>query len=114
MSGTSIHCCALPVRPLCRQLLLTSPLDPSVRSAIVTFVIRDFNPSETCAALWTAGNIVARVCNDKRVRVCFHIFNDESDVSRTLEVIGEIAKHGPPPNTPTEAEYKAAVLEADD
>ena len=49
-----------------------------------------------------------------RVRVCFHIFNDESDVDRTLEVIDEIAKHGPPANTPTEADYKAAVLEADD
>ena len=93
---------------------LTSPLDPSVRSAMVTFVIDDLNPSETCAALWTAGKIVGRVCNDKRVRVCFHIFNDESDVDRTLEVIDQIAKHGLPPNTPTEAEYKAQVLESDD
>ena len=67
-----------------------------------------------CAALWTAGQIVGRVCNDKRVRVCFHIFNDESDVDRTLEVIDQIAAHGLPLGTPTEAEYKAQVLEADD
>jgi L-cysteine/cystine lyase len=93
---------------------LTSPLDPSVRTAIVTFVIGDHNPSETCAALWSCAKIVGRVCNDKRVRVCFHIFNDESDVDRTLEVIEQMSGHGLPAGTPTEAEYKAQVLEADD
>ncbi len=93
---------------------LTSPLDASVRSAIITFTIGDLNPSETCAAMWVAGKIVARVCNDKRVRVCFHIFNDESDVDRTLEVLEQIARHGLPAGTPPEAEYKAQLLESED
>jgi hypothetical protein len=54
------------------------------------------------------------VCNDRRVRVCFHIFNDEIDVDRTIAAVVEIAKHGLPAATPTEDEYKAHLLEAED
>ena len=93
---------------------ITTPLDASVRSGIVTFEIRDLNPSETCAALWLIDRIVGRVCNDRRVRFCFHIFNDESDVDRAISAVAQIAKHGLPAGTPSEAEYKAYLLEAED
>jgi selenocysteine lyase/cysteine desulfurase len=92
---------------------ITSPLDPSVRSAIVTFTVRDLDPNETVAALQDAG-IVMRVCNDRRVRACFHVFNDEAEVERTLEVLANFAECGLPPGTPTAEEYKARLLEADD
>jgi selenocysteine lyase/cysteine desulfurase len=93
---------------------ITTPLDDSVRSGIVTFEVRDLNPSETCAGLWQLDRIVGRVCNDRRVRACFHVFNDESDVDRTIAAVASVAKHGLPPGTRTEAEYKAYLLEAED
>jgi selenocysteine lyase/cysteine desulfurase len=93
---------------------ITTPLDPSVRSGIVTFEVRDLNPSETCAALWQIDRVVARVCNDRRVRLCFHIFNDESDVDRSIAAVAQLTKRGLPAGTPSEAEYKAYLLEAED
>ncbi len=93
---------------------LTTPMDPSVRSGIVTFTIGDLNPSETVAALYAKAGVVARVCNDRRVRVCFHIFNDEHDVDRTLVAIGELAARGLPAGAMSEAAYKAMLLESDD
>jgi selenocysteine lyase/cysteine desulfurase len=75
--------------------------------------VRDLDPNETVAALQDAG-IVMRVCNDRRVRACFHVFNDEAEVERTLEVLANFAECGLPPGTPTAEEYKARLLEADD
>ena len=93
---------------------ITTPLHRSVRSGIVTFTIGDLNPSETVAALYRDAGVVARVCNDRRVRVCFHIFNDETDVDRTLEAMERLARHGLPAGALSEAEYKAMLLEAED
>ncbi len=93
---------------------LTSPFDASVRSGIVTFTVRDLSPHRTVDALWRIDRIVARVCNDRRARVCFHIFNHESDVDRALYAMQQIARHGLPSNTLTEDEYKARVLDAED
>jgi L-cysteine/cystine lyase len=119
MAAIEARCLALASRfidgimPL-DSVRLTTPLHPSVRSGIVTFELRDLNPSETCAALWQLDRISGRVCNDRRVRLCFHIFNDESDVDRAVRAVAQIAKHGIPLGTPTEAEYKAYLLEAQD
>ena len=94
---------------------LTSPLDASVRSGIVTFTVRDYlRRDSTVDALWRLDRIVARVCNDRRVRVCFHVFNDESDVDRTLAAIEQVASRGLPAGTQTEEEYKAWQMDADD
>lgn len=93
---------------------ITTPLDPSVRSGIVTFTIRDFNPSETVAALWVLDRIVMRVCNDRRVRACFHLFNDETDVDRAVAAVSQLAVRGLPDGTPTEAEYKRLLSESYD
>ncbi|MEX2227242.1 MAG: aminotransferase class V-fold PLP-dependent enzyme [Dehalococcoidia bacterium] len=93
---------------------ITTPLDRSVRSGIVTFTVRDYNPSEVVSALWCIDRIVGRVCNDRRVRACFHIFNDERDVARTLAAVEQIARHGLPPGTLDEAEYKRMLSESYD
>ncbi len=93
---------------------LTSPLDDSVRSGIVTFTVRDFSPHSTVDALWRLDRIVARVCNDRRARVCFHVFNDESDVDRALAAIEHVASRGLPAGVQTEAEYKAWQMDGDD
>lgn len=93
---------------------ITTPLDASVRSAMITFAIGDLNPHETVAALWGLDRIVARVCNEKRLRACFHIFNDESDVDRTLAAIAQIAAHGIPPGTPPAAEWTAKMADGED
>jgi L-cysteine/cystine lyase len=93
---------------------ITSPLDLSVRSGIITFTVRDYSPSETVSALWCIDRIVARVCNDRRVRACFHVFNDERDVDRTVAAVEQIAKHGLPPGTLSEGAYKALLAEAFD
>jgi L-cysteine/cystine lyase len=96
------------------RVRITTPLDPTLRSGIVTFTVGDENPSEVCAALWQVERIVGRVCNDRRVRVCWHIFNDESDVDRTVNAVARIARNGIPPGTPSEGEYKEHLLEAFD
>jgi L-cysteine/cystine lyase len=96
------------------RVRITTPLGPSVRSGIVTFEIVGENPSEVCAALWGIAKVVGRVCNDRRVRVCFHIFNDESDVDATAAAVAQIATHSIPPDTPSESEYKEMLLEAYD
>lgn len=93
---------------------VTSHVDTALRSGIITFEIERVNPSEACAALWHLDRIVGRVCNDRRLRVCFHVFNDESDVDRTLAAVAQIAVHGLPPGTPSEADYKTHLLEAID
>jgi L-cysteine/cystine lyase len=93
---------------------ITTPLDASVRSGIVTFTVRDFNPSETVSALWCIDRIVMRVCNDRRVRACFHLFNDESEVDRAIEAVAQIAARGLPAGTLSEAEYKRRLAEAYD
>jgi L-cysteine/cystine lyase len=93
---------------------LTTPLDAPLRSGIVTFEIAGRNPSEVCAGLWQLDRIVARVCNDRRVRVCFHVFNDESDVDRAAAAVVSIATRGLSAGTPSEAEYKDYLIEGDD
>jgi len=93
---------------------VTSHTDAPLRTGIVTFEIADHDPSRVCAALWSLDRIVARVCNDRRVRVCFHVFNDESDVERTLAAVRNIAEHGLPGGTPSAEEYKSRLLEAVD
>ena len=93
---------------------ITSPLDASVRSGMVTFAVRDFNPHETVAALYGIDKIVGRVCNDKRIRACFHIFNDESDVDRTLSAVERIARHGIPSRTPSALEWTAKMMDGED
>jgi L-cysteine/cystine lyase len=93
---------------------ITTPLDASVRSGIVTFTVRDFSPSETVSALWCIDRIVARVCNDRRVRACFHVFNDERDVDCTVAAVEQVATHGLPSGTLSEAGYKELLAEAYD
>jgi L-cysteine/cystine lyase len=93
---------------------ITTPLDASVRSGIVTFAVRDYNPSETVSAVWRLDRVVLRVCNDRRVRACFHVFNDETDVDRAITVVGHIASNGLPEGTLSEADYKHLLSEAYD
>jgi len=93
---------------------ITTPLDASVRSGIVTFTVREYGPGATTDALWRLDRIVARVCNDRRVRVCFHVFNDESDVDRTLAAIARVASGGLAAGTLDEVGYREAVLDGED
>ncbi|HEY8173740.1 MAG TPA: aminotransferase class V-fold PLP-dependent enzyme, partial [Dehalococcoidia bacterium] len=101
------RCLSLADRFIARLQLIddvriTTPLDPALRSGIVTLAIRDHDPNQLAAALYDSARIVARVCNNRRVRVCFHIFNDESDVDRTVDAVAQIAARGIPAGTPTE------------
>jgi len=93
---------------------ITSPLDPALRSGIVTFTVGDLNPSETVAALWQIDRIVGRVCNDRRARLCFHVFNDETDVDRAAAAVLQLAECGLPAGAMTEAAYKEMLAESTD
>ncbi len=93
---------------------ITTPLDASVRSGIITFEMQGIGPGASVDALWRLDRIVARVCNDRRVRVCFHVFNDESDVDRAVAAVQAIASNGVPAGTLGEDGYKAAVLDGED
>ena len=61
---------------------ITSPLHPSVRSAIVTFTIGDLDPHQCAAALWSRDRVVVRVCNDARLRACFAAYNSSGTSKR--------------------------------
>lgn len=93
---------------------IKSPLDAPLRSALVTFTIRDQDPNQTCAALWQLKRIVGRVVNDKRVRLSFAPFNDEPDVDAALEAIEHLATHGLPPDAMSAERYKELLAEDDD
>jgi L-cysteine/cystine lyase len=93
---------------------LRSPLDPPLRSALVTFTIEGRDPNETCAALWQLRRVVGRVVNDKRVRLSVAPFNDESDIDAALDAVEHIATRGLPPDALTAQQYKELIAEEDD
>lgn len=90
------------------------PLDPALRSALVTFTVRDLDPNETCAALWQLRRVVGRVVNDKRVRLSVAPFNDESDIDAALTAIEQLAARGLPPGAMSAQQFKDLVAEDDD
>ncbi len=92
----------------------TTPLDPSVRSAIVTFAIGELNPHECTAALWGLDRIVVRACNDARLRACFAAFNDDSDVGRALAAVERVARNGIPAGTPSAVAWTSRMRDAED
>ncbi len=96
------------------NIRITTPLDRSVRSGIVTFQIGEHNPHQVAAALWASDKIVVRVCNDARLRACLAAYNDESDVDSTLAAIERIARHGLPDGTPTAEAWTASMRDAED
>jgi selenocysteine lyase/cysteine desulfurase len=85
-----------------------------VRSALVTFTIGEQDPNQTCAALWQLKRVVGRVVNDKRVRLSFAPFNDETDVDAALEAIEELATRGLPSGAMSTERYKELLAEDDD
>jgi L-cysteine/cystine lyase len=93
---------------------IRGPLDPALRSALVTFTVGDLDPNETCAALWQLRRVVGRVVNDKRVRLSLAIFTNEADVDAALEAIEQIAARGLPEGAMSREEYKRLEAEDDD
>ena len=93
---------------------LRSPLDPPLRSALVTFTIDGQDPNETCAALWQLRRVAGRVVNDKRVRLSVAPFNDEGDIDGALEAVEQLAVRGLPAGALTAQQYKEVILEEDD
>ncbi|MEX1255162.1 MAG: hypothetical protein WEE64_12560, partial [Dehalococcoidia bacterium] len=93
---------------------IRGPLDPALRSALVTFTVGDLEPNETCAALWQLRRIVGRVVNDKRVRLSLAIFSEEADVDAALEAVEQLATRGLPEGAMSREEYKRLEAEEDD
>jgi selenocysteine lyase/cysteine desulfurase len=119
MSAVETHCLALADQFVAGLrdidgVRVTTPLDRSVRSGIITFQIHDHNPHQIVAALWAADNIVMRVCNDSRVRACFAAYNDASDVARALTGIERIASDGIPTGTPAADLWTATMRDGED
>ena len=91
-----------------------TPLDPALRSALVTFTVGDQDPNETCAALWQLARVVGRVAGDKRVRLSIAAFNNEADVDTALAAVEQLATRGLPSGALTAAQYKEQLAEDDD
>lgn len=96
------------------NVTIRGPIDPRLRSALVTFTVGDLDPNEACAALWQLQRVVGRVVNDSRVRLSIAPFNDESDVDAALEAVEYLATRGLPPGAMLAQQYKDLVLEDDD
>jgi cysteine desulfurase/selenocysteine lyase len=90
------------------------PLDPPLRTALVTFTVRDLDPNETCAALWQLRQVVGRVVNDKRVRLAVAAFNNEADIDTALEAVEHLAAYGLPSGAMTAQQFKDLIAEDDD
>jgi len=93
---------------------IRGPLDPALRSGLVTFTVRDLDPNETCGALWQLRRVVGRVVNDKRVRLSVAPFNNESDIDIALDAVEQLATRGLPPGALTAQQFKELVAEDDD
>lgn len=99
---------------------ITSPLDPSVRSGIVTFAIGELDPHQCVsalwggAAMWAGERVVMRVCNDARLRACFAAYNSAKDVETALRAVEGIARDGIPAGTPTAEEWTAYMADGED
>jgi selenocysteine lyase/cysteine desulfurase len=124
LHDTSIDRIASRIRTLADRLIdglqridgvaIHSPLDPPLRSGLVTFTVHDLDPNETCAALWQIGRVVGRVVNDRRVRLAVAAFNNESDIDTALSAIERLAQRGLPPGAMTAAQFKELIAEDDD
>jgi selenocysteine lyase/cysteine desulfurase len=97
-----------------RGAQVRSPLDPALRSGLVTFTVGDQDPNETCAALWQLRRVVGRVVNDKRVRLSIAAFNNEGDIDAALDTIEQLATRGLPPGAMSAQQFKELVAEEDD
>jgi selenocysteine lyase/cysteine desulfurase len=93
---------------------ITSPLHPSVRSAIVTFSIQGLDPHQCAAALWSRDRVVMRVCNDARLRACFAAFNTNADVDAALAAVDRLVREGVPEDTPSVDDWKAYMADGED
>ena len=96
------------------EATIRGPLDPALRSGLVTFTVGDQDPNETCAALWQLRRVVGRVVNDKRVRLSCAAFNNEADIDGALDAIEQLATRGLPPGALTAQQFKEQVAEDDD
>lgn len=96
------------------DVAIRGPLDPPLRSALVTFTVGEQDPNETCAALWQLARVVGRVVNDKRVRLSIAPFNNERDIDAALAAVEQLAARGLPPGALTAQQYKDLILEDDD
>jgi L-cysteine/cystine lyase len=124
LQDTGIDNIATRIRQLADRLIeglqridgvaIHGPLDPALRSALVTFTVRDLDPNETCAALWQLRRVVGRVVNDKRVRLAVAPFNDESDIDTALAAIEQLAARGLPAGAMSAQQFKDLVAEDDD
>jgi len=97
-----------------RGAQIRGPLDPALRSGLVTFTVADLDPNETCAALWQLQRVVGRVVNDKRVRLSCAAFNNEADIDAALDAIEQLATRGLPPGAMSAQQFKEQVAEEDD
>jgi L-cysteine/cystine lyase len=93
---------------------ITSPLHPSMRSAIVTFTVGDLDPHRCAAALWSRDRVVVRVCNDARLRACVAACNSQADVDAALSAVERLAREGLPDGTPTAEGWKAYMADGED
>ena len=96
------------------EVRITTPLDDSVRSGIVTFAIPEQEPHRVAAALWASARVVVRVCNDARLRACFAAFNTTSDVERAVAGVEQIAREGVPSDAPTTEAWMAYMRDGED
>ena len=93
------------------NVTIQTPLDGPLRSGLVTFTIGELDPHESCAALWQLARVVARVANDRRVRLSLAPFNNEADVDTALEAIERLATRGLPPGALSAEQFKEQLAE---
>jgi L-cysteine/cystine lyase len=96
------------------EVRITTPLDDSVRTGIVTFAIPEQEPHRVAAALWASERVVVRVCNDARLRACFAAFNTASEVERSMAAVERITREGVPRDTPTTEAWMAYMRDGED
>ena len=77
--------------------MISPPHPEDVRTGIVSLALEGVSPAVLTAHLWETKRVVARTVPDAAcTRLCFHVFNTESEVDTVASLVRAAAKRGVP------------------
>src|SRR5438093_2489103 len=89
--------------------LISSPEPAGVSSGIVSFALDNVAPAVLTAHLWESLRVVARTVPDAScTRLCFHVFNTESEVDTVVGIVQAAAERGV-----SEGDHPSIQIESD-
>ena len=89
--------------------MISPPQPENVSTGIVSFALGNVSPAVLTAHLWESERVVARTVPDAScTRLCFHVFNTESEVGTVAAIVRAAAKLGV-----SEGDHPSIQIESD-